>query len=154
MQQRYDHQKIASWNVLSLSGDEKPKQIAKTAGILGIDILVMLETRRDEAHGIRADNRYNFWCGPHDNGNHGVGFLVHKDVQVLDFQKFEVGGSFARAAQLTLKTKMGKRSIYALYAPHIGLGEDAVRLFWENAQELPQINKSVVGVRCQRTRAP
>ena len=71
--------------------------------VLGIDILIMLETWHDEANGIRADNHYNYWCGPCDNGHHGVGLPVYKEVSVVDFQKYEVGGSFARAAQLTIQ---------------------------------------------------
>ena len=149
MKQRAHSLKIASWNLRSLiDGEkhEKPGQLAKTARILGIDILIMLETWHDEADGIRADNHYNYWCGPCDNGHHRVGFLVYKDISVVEFQKYEVGGSFARAAQLTIQTKKGKKSLYALYAPHIGLGDDVVRRFWEDAQELPQIGKSIVGV--------
>ena len=138
--------KIASWNVKSLT-DAKPKLLAKTAAALGVDIVILHETRRDETHGEAAGNAYWLWCTKHDGThNHGVGFLVHKDIKVVDFKACEITNSNSRAAQLIIETIKGKRSLYALYAPHVGLGEDLVRQFWEEAEELPNIEKSIVGV--------
>ena len=140
--------KIASWNVKSLTGD-KPKLLAMAAANLGIDIVILQETRRDATHGERAGNAYALWCTKHDgNHNHGVGFLVHKDIDVVDFLPYRIAGSDARAAQLIIETKNGRRSLYSLYAPHAGLGEDLVRMFWEEAQELPNAEKSIIGGDC------
>ena len=112
--------KITSWNVQSLT-DGKPRLLALTAASLRIDIIIMMETRRAETHGEKATQAYSFWCTEHDGtSNHGVGFMVHKDIKVLDFKKCRVGNSDSRAAQLIIETRKGKRSLYALYAPHIG----------------------------------
>ena len=138
--------KITSWNVQSLT-DGKPRLLALTAASLRIDIIIMMETRRAETHGEKATQAYSYWCTEHDGtSNHGVGFMVHKDIKVLDFKKCRVGNSDSRAAQPIIETKKGKRSLYALYAPHIGHGEDTIRKFWEDAQDLPCINKSIVGI--------
>ena len=140
--------KIASWNVKSLTAD-KPKLLAKTAAKLGIDIVILQETRRDITLGERAGNAYNLWCTKHDGtSNHGVGFLVHRDIQVVDFKPYRIAGSDARAAQLVIETKTGRRSLYSLYAPHAGLGDDHVQTFWDEAQELPNAEKSVIGGDC------
>ena len=138
--------RIASWNVRSLV-KEKVRQLATTAGAMSLDIIIIQELRRDATHGERISGPYSLWCTNHSGtNNHGVGFLVHDRITVLDFAIHTVANSTARAAQLTIETKRGRRSLYALYAPHAGYGEEIVQQFWEDAIALPDIAKSVVGV--------
>ena len=114
---------------------------------MSLDIIIIQELRRDATHGERISGPYSLWCTNHSGtNNHGVGFLVHDRITVLDFAIHTVANSTARAAQLTIETKRGRRSLYALYAPHAGYGEEIVQQFWEDAIALPDIAKSVVGV--------
>ena len=136
---------IASWNVRSLT-DDKPKHLAISAGAMGLDIVCLQETRRPETRGEIIGNKYALWCTPDDGtSNHGCGFLVHRDTEVEDFIIHKVINSQSRAAQIIVKTRKGRKSLYSLYAPHIGHGEDMVRQFWEEAADLPHMNTSVVG---------
>ena len=142
----YQEIRIATWNVRSLT-NRKPNQLAALAGACGYDIVIIQETRRDETHGERISGSYCLWCSGHNGThNHGVGFLVHDRIKILEFTIHKVANSSARAAQIIVSTKTGRRSIYALYAPHTGYGEDTVRHFWEDAADLPDIAKSIIGV--------
>jgi hypothetical protein len=138
--------KFASWNVRSLVHN-KPKQLAALAGANNLDFVIIQEIRREETHGDKISGSYCLWCTSHNGSNsHGVGFLVHDRIEVLEFKIHKIANSLARAAQLTIATKKGRRSIYALYAPHSGYGEDLIQHFWEDATDLPDIAKSIVGV--------
>ena len=138
--------RFASWNIRSLVKN-KPKQLAALAGANNFDFVIIQELRRDMSQGDRITGSYCLWCTGHNgNNNHGVGFLVHDRIEVIDFIIHKIANSSARAAQLIIATKKGRRSIYALYAPHAGYEEDFIQHFWENAADLPDIAKSIIGV--------
>ena len=113
---------------------------------MNLDVIALQEVCRDPDNGLSVDG-YSLWCsGKHGNGHHGVGFLVRNNIKVIEFIVHTIIHSDARAAQLIISTKKGPRSIYSLYAPHSGYGDDIIRLFWEEAAALPAIDKSVICV--------
>ena len=137
--------RVCFWNTRTLAGG-KARELAADAGALGWDIVVVVEARRAFSPGEKITSRYSIYSSGCEGGNYGVAFLVHGDVIVEDFKCVTIAGSESRAAYLDIKTVLGARRLYALYAPHAGLGDELVGTFWQEVPQLPGIEKAIVGV--------
>ena len=146
--------RIMQFNVTSGTG-ENIVGLAKIMKEMNILIMCLQELKRKKAEGEEVWRDYRLWCtDPYtENGTAeaGVGFLVHKDVQVLDFvvHKTRQGPfwNFSRIAHIDIATaEKGTRRVYTAYAPHSGKCKDDIDAFWETLHLAPLISSAIVGL--------
>lgn len=128
---KYNHLKIATYNVRSLSSTEKYTELMYALQNINIDILGLAETRRMGCKIEEHDNHIFCYVGE-TPGLYGVGFLIKKEhkTNIINFT-----GLSERVALLQLTFNGRDLSIIQAYAPTETAKEEEVEAFYKTLKE-------------------
>ena len=124
--------RIATWNVRGLNRVGKQQLICEEMDMLNVNILGLSETFLEEAqYNLRPTIKGNktftiYTAGRLKNGRRGVGFLVNKDIEVLDLhiENEDVMGIL-----------VGNKIIIQIYAPDGSSSKSRLREFYHSVKE-------------------
>ncbi|WMV29994.1 hypothetical protein MTR67_023379 [Solanum verrucosum] len=135
--------RVGSWNIGSLTG--KSIELVKILKKRKINIACVQETRWVGSKAQDVDGFKLSYSGGSRDRN-GVGILVDGDLreQVIEIRRIN-----DRLMLIKLVIGGGTLSVISVYAPQVGLGEEAKKLFYEDLDEvvrgLPITKKIVIG---------
>ncbi|WMV29422.1 hypothetical protein MTR67_022807 [Solanum verrucosum] len=135
--------RVGSWNIGSLTG--KSIELVKILKKRKINIACVQETRWVGSKARDVDG-FKLWYSGGSRDRNGVGILVDGDLRE---QVVEVRRINDRLMLIKLVVGGCTLSVISAYAPQVGLGEEAKKLFYEDLDEvvrgIPITEKIVIG---------
>ena len=107
--------RVGTWNVLSLSKDDRLPLLSRELGRLGVGIAALSEVRRP-GHGEISSNGYTYYWSGCDNGAHLRGVAVAIAARLVSSVD-RVTPIDERIMLVRLKHSLGFISLIAVYAP-------------------------------------
>ncbi|KAD3069016.1 hypothetical protein E3N88_36896 [Mikania micrantha] len=117
--------RIGSWNIGTLTG--RVLELVDALRRRKVKIACLQETRWKGTKGAEY-NGYKLWHSGSNGVKNGVGFLVSRELQD---QLVEVRRYNDRIMMLRMVVGEEAIAIVSAYAPHVGLGENERREFWD-----------------------
>ncbi|XP_019246491.1 PREDICTED: craniofacial development protein 2-like [Nicotiana attenuata] len=122
--------RVGSWNIETLTG--KSIELGRILQRRRINIACVQETRWKGTKACDI-NGYKLWYSGDAGGKNGVGILVDRDLRELVVEVRRVSD---RVMAVKLLVGGLTLNVISAYAPHIGLGEEVKRQFWEDLDEV------------------
>ena len=131
---------ICTFNVRSLSTTEKLLELKEAIKNIKYDVIGLSEVRRLGTNIIEDDDLILCYSGE-SIGQHGVGFLVNKELK-MNIESFQ--GISGRVCTLQLKFSFGIMTLIQVYAPTERADDSEVESFYIDVQKAHDLATSSI----------